>query len=60
MEKVITGNWNGEPIWRQKTAGEQLAELLEAEQYDKESMQREEETGRYEGLQDEIDRRGYE
>lgn len=30
-EIIITGEWDGQPIWRQKTAGEKLVELLEQE-----------------------------
>lgn len=28
MEKIITGEWDGQPIWRQKTAHDKLAEEL--------------------------------
>ena len=28
-EKVITGEWDGQPIWRKRTAGEVLANELE-------------------------------
>lgn len=27
-EKIITGNWDGQPIWRRKTAGEELADEI--------------------------------
>lgn len=30
-DKVITGSWDGLPIWRWKTSGERLAEELENE-----------------------------
>lgn len=29
MKKVINGYWDGEPIWRWQTAGEQLVEAME-------------------------------
>ncbi len=29
MEKIITGAWNEEPIWRPKTSAERLSDLLE-------------------------------
>ncbi len=28
MEKIINGYWDGEPIWRYKTAGEVLLEAI--------------------------------
>jgi len=29
MKKIITGNWEGQPIWREQTAGEALLEEIE-------------------------------
>ena len=29
MKKIITGEWDGEPIWRYQTAGEALVEALD-------------------------------
>jgi len=29
MEKVITGEWDGEPIWREKTLAERRAEVID-------------------------------
>lgn len=47
-EKVITGDWDGQPIWRERTAAEVLAHELEVnlekksmdsmEQYDENVM----------------------
>ena len=28
-KKVITGDWDGQPIWRYQTSGEELSELIE-------------------------------
>lgn len=27
-EKIVTGDWDGVPIWRRKTAGEELADEI--------------------------------
>lgn len=27
-EKIVTGDWDGQPIWRRKTAGEELADEI--------------------------------
>lgn len=27
-EKIVNGNWDGDPIWRRATAGESLAHML--------------------------------
>ena len=32
---VITGEWDGQPIWREKTSGEKLLEAIEKEKHDK-------------------------
>lgn len=32
MEKIINGWWDGQPIWREKTAGEVLSDLLDEAQ----------------------------
>ena len=29
MEKIITGDWDGQPIWRYKTSAEKLLEEIE-------------------------------
>ena len=28
MKKIITGNWDGEPIYREQTTGERILELM--------------------------------
>lgn len=38
---VVTGEWDGQPIWRRKTAGELLAERIE--EMNKHSKQRQQE-----------------
>ena len=34
MEKVITGDWNGQPIWREKTAEDRLRKIISNEHID--------------------------
>lgn len=31
-QKIITGDWDGEPIWRRKTSGEELADMLDEQE----------------------------
>jgi hypothetical protein len=42
MEKIITGNWDGEPIWRPKTSSEKLIEALDEEMKVKVEKERDE------------------
>ena len=32
IKKVITGDWDGEPIWREETSGERLLKVIEEEE----------------------------
>lgn len=34
-DKIITGNWDGQPIWRQKMPSDYLAEEIEKNEKDK-------------------------
>ena len=35
MEKVITGDWDGQPIWREKTSADKLEEIIEENKNEK-------------------------
>jgi len=38
MEKIITGHWDGQEIWREKTSGEKLADMLDEAQAKKKKI----------------------